>query len=295
MDKPFAQMPPAPRAPQIKPLALACDAHVHLVGGPDDFPLWDGRVENPALDAEGGPDFDGWLDLYRTHLDALGFERGVIVHSILYGTDNAITVETVKRLGENFVGVGLLPDTATEDQIATFAEQNMKAVRLNYVHGGVLSWDGAKAMAPVLAEHGLHIQMLLHTHLHMAELAPDIANLPVPLVIDHLGWPDLSLGINDPGFQTLLKLVGDGHAYIKLSALYRLCPAPYDQAAAFVDALVRANPQQCLWGSDWPHLMLNGAEMPHGATLLDAFHDVVTGKLDRQTILRDTPHTLFFT
>ena len=294
MDKPFAQMPPTPRKPQVMPPAQACDAHVHLVGGPNDFPLWDGRVENPARDDQGGPDFDGWLDQYRAHLDALGFERSVIVHSILYGTDNSITIETVKRLGPKFVGVGLLPDTASEAQIAAFATQNMKAVRLNYVHGGVLSWDGAKAMAPTLAAHGLHIQMLLHSHLHMADLAADIKALPVPLVIDHLGWPDLSLGVDDPGFQTLLRLVGDGHAYIKLSALYRLCPAPYGQAAPFVDALVRANPQQCLWGSDWPHLMLNGAEMPHAASLLDAFHDVVTGKLDRQTILCDTPAQLFF-
>ena len=295
MKKPFAQMPPAPRTPQVQPPPLACDAHVHLVGGPGDFTLWDGRVENPAQDAQGGPDFKGWLDIYRAHLDTLGFERGVIVHSILYGTDNSITVETVKSLGQNFVGVGLLPDAASEAQIAGFAAANMKAVRLNYVHGGVLSWDGAKAMAPMLADHGLHIQILLHSHLHLADLAADMTSLPVPLVIDHLGWPDLAPGTDDPGFQTLLKLVGGGHAYIKLSALYRLCPAPYDQAAPFVDALVRANPQQCLWGSDWPHLMLNGADMPDSATLLDAFHDVVTGKFDRQLILVATPHALFFT
>lgn len=294
MDKPFAQMPPAPRAPKVLPPAFACDAHVHLVAGVDDFPLWDGRVENPAQGADGGPDFVGWLERYRNHLATLGFERGVIVHSILYGTDNSITVETVKRLGQGFVGVGLLPDGASEAQIAKFATQNMKAVRLNYVHGGVLSWDGAKAMADTLSAHGLHIQMLLHSHLHLQDLQSDIKALPEPIVIDHLGWPDLTLGVDDPGFQALLRLVGDGHAYIKLSALYRLCPAPYDQAAPFVDALVRANPDRCLWGSDWPHLMLNGVAMPDAAGLLDAFHGVVTGKLDRQTILTDNPDWLFF-
>lgn len=290
MDKPRAQMPPTPRAPKIAPPVGACDAHVHLMGGAQDFPLWDGRAEDPA----DGPDFGGWLDLYRAHLDALGFTKGLIVHSILYGSDNTITIETIKRLGPNFKGVGLLPDTATDADLDLFADQNLCAVRLNYVHGGVLSWDGAKALAPRLATRGLHIQMLLHSHLHMAELADDIKVLPVPLVIDHLGWPDLSLTPQDPGFQTLLGLVGDGHVYIKLSALYRLCPAPYDRAAPFVAALVAANPAACLWGSDWPHLMLSGADMPHAATLLDAFHDVVTSAADRQTILRDTPDRLFF-
>jgi len=290
MDKPNAQMPPAPRAPKIAPPKGACDAHVHLVGGRDNFPLWEGRVETPAE----GPDFDGWLELYRAHLGVLGFDKGLIVHSILYGTDNSVTVETVKRLGANFKGVGLLSDTASDAQLDTFVDQNLKAVRLNYVHGGVLSWDGAKAMAPRVADRGLHIQMLLHSHLHMADLEADIRALPVPLVIDHVGWPDLDLGVDDPGFQRLLALVGDGHVHIKLSAIYRLCPFPYTQAAPFVAALVRANPDACLWGSDWPHLMLNGAQMPDAATLLDAFHDVVTRQSDREKILKHVPDRLFF-
>jgi predicted TIM-barrel fold metal-dependent hydrolase len=290
MDKPNAQMPPAPRAPKTAPPAEACDAHVHLVAGKDDFPLWEGRVENPAV----GPDFEGWIDLYRAHLDALRFSKGLIVHSILYGTDNSVTVAALKRLGANFKGVGLLPDTATDAQLDQFVDDNLKAVRLNYVHGGVLSWDGAKAMAPRLADRNLHIQMLLHSHLHMAELEDDIRALPVPLVIDHVGWPDLALGTSDPGFQRLLRLVGDGHVHIKLSAIYRLCAAPYDQAAPFVAALAAANPAACLWGSDWPHLMLNRAHMPDAATLLDAFHDVVTSMKNRETILVHAPDKLFF-
>ena len=91
-----------------------------------------------------------------------------------------------------------------------------------------------------------------------------------------------------------LRLVGDGHVHIKLSAIYRLCPPPYDRAAPFIAALVAANPSACLWGSDWPHLMLNGAQMPDAATLLDAFHGVVTSDKDRITILKDTPNRLFF-
>jgi len=294
MDKPNATLPPTPKIPKHMPHVGACDAHVHLLGSPDEFTLWEGRAENPARDADGGPDFNGWLALYRAHLDALGFSKGLIVHSILYGTDNSVTIAALKRMGPNFKGVGLLPDTASDTDLDQFVIQNLCAVRLNVVHGGVLSWDGAKAMAPRLAARNLHIQMLLHSHLHIIELADDIKALPVPLVVDHIGWPDLSRGPTDPGFQTLLRLVADGHVHVKLSALYRLCPAPYTQAAPFVAALVAANPDACLWGSDWPHLMLNGARMPHAAKLLDAFHDVVTSQDARQKILCDTPNRLFF-
>ena len=287
---PLASLPPTSQTPKTRAPDGACDAHVHLLAAPDEFPLWAGRVEDPAP----GLDFDGYLDHYRAHLDTLGFMRGLIVHSILYGTDNSVTFAAVRRLGDNFRGVGLLPDDATPAQLDDFAKRNMVAVRLNYVHGGVLSWAGVRAMAPALADRGLHIQMLLNTHKHMADIANDIAALPCPLVIDHLGWPDLSRGIDDPGFQALLRLAGTGRVHVKLSALYRLCDAPYSQAAPFVAALVHANPAACLWGSDWPHIMLGDATMPHANCLLDAFHDVVTSDADRSQILVTNPDRLFF-
>ena len=55
------------------------DSHLHLVGS--DFPLWDGRVEDPADDAS----LDGWLKRYEAVMAALGIERAVLVHSIFYG------------------------------------------------------------------------------------------------------------------------------------------------------------------------------------------------------------------
>ncbi|MEM6276558.1 MAG: amidohydrolase family protein [Pseudomonadota bacterium] len=284
---PRALMPPPSTAPQRKAPKGAVDSHLHLLGG--EFPLWEGRVEDPADDGQ----LDVWLDRYRAEMAALGFSRCVLVHSILYGADNSVTLAAVRRLGPAARGVGLLRDGATTAEMAAFAEAGMVAVRLNYVHGGVLSWEGAKAMAPDLADHGLHIQMLLHTHQHMAEIADDIRALPVPLVIDHLGWPDLSLGIHDPGFQTLLALLGDGHVHLKLSALYRLCSAPFVEAEPFVQAAIAANPDALLWGTDWPFLMLADAAQPNGAALLDAFDAACPSDVVREKVLVTNPARLF--
>ncbi|WP_259991961.1 amidohydrolase [Sulfitobacter sp. S190] len=282
-------MPPEPRAPAKAPPPGAVDAHVHLVAGCDEYALWDGRVENPAP----GPTLDGWLALFREHLDTLGLTRAVIVHSILYGTDNSVTVEAVRRMGGVARGVGLLPDGATEAQIDQFTDWNMDAVRLNYVHGGVLTWDGARAMAPALAERGLHIQMLCHADRHMADIAADVRALPCPVVFDHVAWPSDGLDPNGSGIDTLCGLLADGHAFVKLSALYRMCDAPYTDADALVSRLIAANPERCLWASDWPHLMLNGTAMPDAAALLDAFDRVVPDDATRTRILCDTPANLF--
>lgn len=266
----------------------ACDAHVHMVAGPE-FPLWDGRVEDPA---EG--DFDSWLARFERHLKTLGFARTVIVHSILYGGDNRVTIEAVRRLGSDRArGIGLLPDGAGPKDLDAFLAAGLMGVRLNYVHGGLLSWKGARAMAPMLAERGMHLHMLLFAHRHVVEISDEIRKLPVPLVIDHMGWPDLSSGVADPGFQALLRLLGEGRIRVKLSGVYRLCRAPFAEAAPFVEALVAANPEGCLWGSDWPHLMLGDAAQPDAGALLNAFLDMVTGDEARRRILVETPERLF--
>lgn len=287
--KPKAQMPPVPKAPKVKGPEGAVDTHVHLVAGAGEFQLWAQRAEDPAP----GPDFDAWLEMYRQHLAALGFSRGVIVHTILYGTDNSVTVEAVRRMGDGFRGVGLLPDGAPEADLDRFVSWNMAAVRLNYVHGGVLTWAGAKAMAPALAERGLHIQMLAHADQHVAELADDIRSLDVDVVFDHIGWPAQDLSPDSEGFRTLLALLSEGRVWVKLSALYRMCPAPYDATNDLVAALIAANPDRCLWGSDWPHLMLADAQMPQAADLLDAFDAVVPDTATREKILVDNPVRLF--
>ncbi|MEM6758297.1 MAG: amidohydrolase family protein [Pseudomonadota bacterium] len=280
-----AAPPFPPQTPHRALPAWAWDAHVHLLGGPQ-HPLSPTRVENPPE----GIDFDAWLEMYRDHLAALGCQRSLIVHSIIYGTDNTVTREAVRAMGADFRGVGLLPDGADSAAVRSLANDNIVAIRLNYVHGGVLSWDGAKAMAPLLADHGLHIQMLLHADKHIADLADDIRALPVPLVIDHCGWP-LDLSSDTPAIDTLCALMSEGHVYVKLSAPYRLTR---DIAAAspLIQRLVAANPHRCLWGSDWPHIMLGDAQMPRAATLADLITDLTDGDTQK-LIFVDNPNRLF--
>lgn len=287
---PSAEMPVAtPMRPSATIPPGACDTHIHMVGGPDDFPLWEGRVEDPASGS-----FAEWIARLEHHLSTLGLERVVVVHSILYGGDNAITLEAVKRLGlDHARGIALVRDDVTEAELDTLAGAGVSGVRLNYVHGGLLSWEGAVKLAPRLAARGMHLQMLMFAHQHAEELCDSIRHLPVPVVFDHIGWPDLSLGVQNAGFQTLCRLVGEGHAYVKLSGVYRVCHAPYEAAQDHVAALVAANSKRCLWGSDWPHLMLADAKMPDAGQLLNVFLDSVPGDADRVKILTENPAQLY--
>ncbi|PTX54012.1 putative TIM-barrel fold metal-dependent hydrolase [Litoreibacter ponti] len=287
---PTSAPPNTATQPRQKAPAGAVDSHIHMLAAASEFPLWEKRVENPAA----GIDMDGFLARYRAQMDTLGISRTVVVHSILYGADNAVTLEAMRRLGPATTrGVALLPDGAHESELDALADAGIKALRLNYIHGGILTWEGAKALAPALAARDMHLQILASANRHIPEIADDIRVLPCPLVVDHMGWPDLTLGTNDPGFQTLCHLLTEGHAYAKLSAPYRVSQPPFTDATPFAAALANANPERCLWGSDWPFIMLGDATMPDAGTLLDRFHEAVEDPSARRLILVDNPTALY--
>jgi len=81
----------------------ACDCHTHIFGPADRFPYSSKRLYTPG-DASIG-------DLLALHC-ALHIDRVVIVHPSPYGTDNACTVDAVRRLGARARGV-ITPATAT--------------------------------------------------------------------------------------------------------------------------------------------------------------------------------------
>ena len=290
MALPTAPAPLPATAPAETAMEGACDTHIHMLAAPSEWPLWDGRVEDPAS----GLTAEDFLGRYRAQCEALGIARTVVVHSILYGDDNRITLRAVEALGRDTTrAIVLVRDEVDETTLDRLREAGGMGVRLNYVHGGMLSFEGAVALAPKLASRGMHLQMLVHSDRHMAELAPIIRRLPLPVVIDHIGWPPLEAGPSEPGFEALCALVAEGQAYVKLSGIYRFCAAPYAAADAFVSKLVAANPKRCLWGSDFPYIMLKGATTPDAGVLLDAFHRAVPDHATRQTVMVDNPIELY--
>lgn len=290
-ERPAAMVAPHPPAmPAERAPRGACDTHIHMVAAPGEMPLWDGRVEDPAP----GLALADYLARYRALQATLGTSRTVVVQSILYGADNRLCLDAVEHLGRTATrAVCIAPDAAPDAVLDDLAARGAAAVRLNYVHGGLLTWDGAQEMAPRLAARGMHLQMLVHAGRHLETIAPVVRSLPVPVVFDHLAWPDVAQGPDEAGFRALLALVAEGAAYVKLSGIYRLARAPWEATDPFVAALVAANPERCLWGTDWPHLMLADAAMPDAGRLLDAFHRVVTNDEHRRRILVDNPAALY--
>jgi predicted TIM-barrel fold metal-dependent hydrolase len=111
----------------------------------------------------------------------------------------------------------------------------------------------AAAVARV-APLGWHVQV--YTRLSVVEaLHDDVMQLAVPIVFDHFGGAQAAGGVDQPGFAELLALVTAGKAYVKISGHYRSSikgPA-FEDVAPLARALIAANADRILWGTDWPH------------------------------------------
>ena len=144
-----------------------------------------------------------------------------------------------------------------------------------------------------VAPLGWHVQLLLDGR-DLVELAPRLRRLPVPIVVDHMGHMPTSVGIAHAGFQTLLQLVREGRCWVKLSGAYRLSaePYPYDDVVPFARALIEADATHMVWGSDWPHPAVNGANS-EGCRVAGPAHAWAPDADVRRRILRKNPARLY--
>jgi predicted TIM-barrel fold metal-dependent hydrolase/predicted NBD/HSP70 family sugar kinase len=242
--------------------AGACDCHVHVFGAAAEFPFAAARgyTPPPATAAE-----------LAVLLDALHLSRVVIVQPSVYGSDNSCTLDGMRRLGERARGVAVIDAATTDAALDEMHRAGVRGVRVNLETAGETDPDAARrnlaAAVARVAALGWHVQVYTRPSV-IARLSEDVARLPVPIVFDHFGGAQAKDGINQSGFPELLALVAAGHAYVKLSAAYRSsdeAPA-YDDVAPLARALIAANPDRVLWGSDWPH--------PHAALPGKALEEV---------------------
>ncbi len=235
-------------APDFTVPAGACDCHTHVFGPTARYPFAAGRTYTP-----GEASIENLLALHRR----LGIERVVIVHSSPYGADNACTVDALRSIGPGARGVAVIDATASEPELDELHVAGVRGVRVNLETAGIA--DPAQAVASVLstarrvAPRGWHVQTFTRPPI-VAALARVIDEMPVPLVIDHFGHMRAEQGPGQPGFADLMRMLESGRAYVKLSAAQRVSSQPdCADAAVLAQALISANPERVLWGSDWPH------------------------------------------
>ena len=272
------------KTPRLKLPPGATDCHCHVFGPRERYPWAANRLYTPPQVA---------LDDYLAMLRATGFERGVMVQTGLYGNDNRFIVDAIKAHPSRLRGIALIGGDVTDQELRHLAESGVRGFRVNRTAKIGLSFEVARKLAERTRELGWHVQFLLDVEDH-PDLDTLLGSFATEVVIDHMGRPDPRRGVDAPGFRALIRLLNMGRAWVKLSAPYRasLLPPPYDDMTPFAHALIEAAPDRLVWGSDWPHVLLE-TEMPNDGDLVDQIAVWAPDQGVRQRILVDNAERLY--
>lgn len=275
-----------PSKPKLKLPPGACDAHVHVFGPRARFPFANGRRYTPS---------DATKEMLFALHDRLGVQHCVIVHPACHGTDNSVTVDAIAATGGAYKGVALIPLTISDAELKRLDAAGLCGARFHYMTHLAKgpSIGEVVAFSRRLADIGWHLQIHMEASL-IAELTPALKRAPVPVVIDHMGRVDASLGLDQPNFRALLTLLDNKNVWVKVSGADRVTRAgpPYADAVPFARTLVAEFGDRCVWGTDWPHPNHQGP-VPDDGSLVDILDEIAPSDVSRQALLVDNPQRFY--
>jgi 2-pyrone-4,6-dicarboxylate lactonase len=279
---------PNPHAPRFKMPPGACDAHLHVYGPFDRYPL----VAERGYDPDPHSTLDDYLKTHR----ALGLERAVIVTGSGNGTNNSITLDALRRMNGSFKGLALLDPSITDSELVELREGGFSGFRIKTNGRGGLSFDDSKRMAARTEGFGWHVEFMSQSLEEVIGAVPFLNSLKVPYMFDHVAHAEPHMTGGDQEFAELLKILkNEQQAWINLYSFYQLSeagPPDYRDMVDVVHAIVGNRADNIVWGSNWPHGGVR-VPMPDDGDLLDFLLATVPEERTRNAILADNPARLY--
>ena len=275
-----------PKKPRLAIPAQACDSHCHIYGPFDQFPLPADRTFTPNEAPESA--------LRRLH-DGCGFARAVIVQSKGHSLDHGPVLDALKAGNGRYRGVALIEVGVNENLLQSFDAAGMCGVRFNFMShlGGRPDLDQVRTVIGLVEPLGWHVAIHVAGS-GLVDLGGFIRSIRAPVVIDHMARPDIREGLDGPVMTALKSLLDTGRIWVKVSGAERLSKmgTPYYDVVPFGRCLVEHATERILWGSDWPHVNLDGP-MPDDGDLVDFLGSIAVTDDQRRLVLVDNPAKFF--
>lgn len=288
MDSDWLEFHPDPKKPDFLLPYGAVDAHCHVFGPSSHFPFAAERKYTPC-DA-------GKKQLYALR-DHLGFARNVIVQATCHGKDNRAMVDACRSSGGLARGIASVGADVTEEEIADMHEAGVRGVRFNFVKR--LVDDTPKevflSIADKIKNFGWHIVVYFEAQ-DLKDLESFLKKLPTIIVVDHMGRPDVSKGVNHVNFQSFIRLMAENeNIWSKVTCPERLSlqGPPYDDVVPFCSEIVQQFSDRVLWGTDWPHPNMK-SHMPDDGFLVDYIPRIAPNPSLQNKLLVDNPMRLYW-
>ncbi|GAA4665071.1 MULTISPECIES: amidohydrolase family protein [Amycolatopsis] len=286
---------PNPSKPEFVLPPGTVDAHCHVFGPQAEFPFAPERKYTPC---------DASKDQLFALRDHLGISRTVIVQATCHGADNSAMLDAVRAAGNRARGIATVRPDVSEAELRRLDAAGVRGVRFNFVKRLVDASpkEDLTTIAAKVAPLGWHI-VLYFEAADLPELEGFFSSLPTPLVIDHMGRPDVTKPVGGPEFSGFLRFVGSNDVWVKVSCPERLTvtgPAALDgQRHAYTDVVPFARRvvaefgDRVLWGTDWPHPNLKD-HMPDDGLLVDYVPTIATTAEERHKLLVGNPMRLYW-
>jgi 2-pyrone-4,6-dicarboxylate lactonase len=288
MSEGYIPFHPNPSKPHYRPPPGAVDAHCHVFGPENRFPYAPERKYTPC---------DAPKEKLFEVRDFLGLDKNVIVQASCHSKDNRAMVDALDSANGRAKGVAFVDEEVTDNELDWMNRAGVKGVRFNFIKRlvdftprGVLIRI-AKRIAPL----DWHIVVYFEMG-DLPELEAFFTSLPTTVVIDHMGTPDVSKGVDHSENRRFHRLLETHQNFwVKVTCperMTRMGP-PYDDVVPFGRALVERFPDRVLWGTDWPHPNMK-KEAPDDGLLVDYIPRIAPSASSQQALLVDNPIRLYW-
>ncbi|MEJ6707278.1 MAG: amidohydrolase family protein [Amylibacter sp.] len=288
MDADWLVFHPNPKTPDFVLPDGAVDAHCHVFGPPPEFPF---AVERKYTPCNAGKDE---LFVLRDHL---GFSRNVIVQATCHGKDNSAMVDACRAGGDLARGVASIGADITHEELTEMHEAGVRGVRFNFVKRLVDATPKEVfiGIAEKIQQFGWSIVVYFEAA-DLEELEPFLKQLPGIVVVDHMGRPDVTKGVDHPDFARFIDLMAKNeNIWTKVTCPERLtvAGAPYDDVVPFYQVIVDRFEDRVLWGTDWPHPNMK-SHMPDDGALVDYILSIARTQEQQHKLLVTNPMRLYW-
>jgi 2-pyrone-4,6-dicarboxylate lactonase len=293
-----------PSKPRFRLPAGSVDAHCHVFGPGDEFPYAAERKYTPCDASK--------AQLYALR-DHLGFARNIVVQATCHGADNRAMVDACRSSGGRARGVATVKRSISDSELQDLHAAGVRGVRFNFVKRLVdfTPKDELLEIASRVAPLGWHVVIYFEA-VDLPELWDFFTAVhdkcATPVVVDHMGRPDVSLPVDGPQFALFERFMREyPNVWSKVTCPERLSvtgpnalpgepsagSTPYRDVIPFARRLVEQFPERVLWGTDWPHPNLKG-HMPDDGLMVDFIPHIAVTAEAQQKLLVTNPMRLYW-
>ncbi len=288
MDADWLVYHQSPKKPDFVLPKGAVDAHCHVFGPSPKFPFAPERKYTPC---NAGKD-----KLFELR-DYLGFERNVIVQATCHGKDNRAMLDACRAAGGNARGIASVGPDVSNGELEEMHRAGVRGVRFNFVKRLVdaTPQEVFLGIADKVSDLGWHIVVYFEAQ-DLEELEPFLKQLPAIIVVDHMGRPDVTKGVDHPDFLRFIRLMKENkNIWSKVTCPERLSVQgpPYDDVVPYCQAIVDRFEDRVIWGTDWPHPNMK-SHMPDDGALVDFIPKIARTPEQQQKLLIDNPMRLYW-